>query len=1019
MLKSFLQEYKYPAPGEEHPLLAQYWAELLDYAGKVDFHYTDLSQSNTTENIKIPCGGTYNTWWGGRCHPFVTISPLSATQASLPRAEASRALILDTLSGVWSKSLLEDSNIVISSTSASSTCDVVEYVQVQGNKQMDLGTTLAQVATAVWVEGVLLTRNTDYCVRKCIVQCRPNFKPVSSPGSPSPIPRLISDPGARSIANPYNILPRRLWDLVNNRVIDMDAFASANGTPRVPVGGYWAITHSWTSDMKRWLTPINNYRWPVPLPEGITFEQIRWEALRAGAVYCWLDVLCLRQRTMEFNPSRGLFTGVPHLPVEIGIQKRLEEWSIDVPTIGNNYRQATNVLRYFNGLGRPLQLSGWGDPRHWLNRAWTLQETRPEHIMVNGGLPEGMRLPLQALVSMGGHEDIIGGTRQHMRQLLAPLSRLVKNAEPDYLSEESMLDMLWPIILNSRRSSWVLWQCSSAFRSLLAVAMLYKYSLSPIQYIPLTRLWQDNNENPCRVAHTQRPREQVWADFLKNVGIDVEAGIYGSMWEACVLTLSIWYLSAIILVGWDHLQQQQLWYGIGVWSEIARRLRTRWQVISPAGDYWDSVVLSVILYCWVRGVLLVPSQEFLCLSALEQDIRTVVLLEQYLTIPWFHQFVWPRVVAVSSALWWVLSQRYTRVWIAPVAISYIMTINVDGRIARWRTAWRRARVPIMNDRQAECSSILDLACEISRRYASNEIDKIAGLSYLMKCRMLPLYSETEDIEDGWVQLVQHLHIAAQLELLFNFPAARDDDVVVSESSNGDNVNIHAHTAYRARSWIPTWNAVSSLQRGRDMELQRPTWPPRWLKDDVHASDLRTFYADCAGFDCGTGALVVPVCPRVLMTTGIAWDDGSGSYSVHVAGGSDTTGFVHSFYSPYGYPVLPLREEYVHLLISHARDNQAGPLSWVVAQLISPDSSYVRKACASKGGFGALCKESIGAWRKDVTKYVRDLSLPHEILAHMLLVKKVGILVTDDMRPFTFPDIECHKWCAVNVPVVFV
>ena len=70
--------FKYPAPGEEHPSIAQYWAEAIDFAGKVDFDYTDLSQSDVSERVVIPCGGTHGTWWGATNQPLVAISDRKA-----------------------------------------------------------------------------------------------------------------------------------------------------------------------------------------------------------------------------------------------------------------------------------------------------------------------------------------------------------------------------------------------------------------------------------------------------------------------------------------------------------------------------------------------------------------------------------------------------------------------------------------------------------------------------------------------------------------------------------------------------------------------------------------------------------------------------------------------------------------------------------------------------------------------------------------------------------------------------
>ncbi len=72
----------------------------------------------------------------------------------------------------------------------------------------------------------------------------------------------------------------------------------------------------------------------------------------------WLDVLCLRQ--------------------EHGLREDLhvEEWKINVPTIGWVYAQGRPVVCYFCRLGQPLHLKPgyFEDDRCWFERAWTLQE---------------------------------------------------------------------------------------------------------------------------------------------------------------------------------------------------------------------------------------------------------------------------------------------------------------------------------------------------------------------------------------------------------------------------------------------------------------------------------------------------------------------------------------------------------------------------------------------------------------------------------------------------------------------
>ncbi len=65
-----------------------------------------------------------------------------------------------------------------------------------------------------------------------------------------------------------------------------------------------------------------------------------------------------------------------------GEHLRLEEWKLDVPTIGSVYQQ-WSVVCYFNGLGRPLRLTlrDLESDRSWFRRAWTLQEITGDAII--------------------------------------------------------------------------------------------------------------------------------------------------------------------------------------------------------------------------------------------------------------------------------------------------------------------------------------------------------------------------------------------------------------------------------------------------------------------------------------------------------------------------------------------------------------------------------------------------------------------------------------------------------------
>ncbi len=153
------------------------------------------------------------------------------------------------------------------------------------------------------------------------------------------------------------VSPRRVWDLCANRVVPY----------WVAYENQWGISHAWVDEKDRVnvMIPINGCEWPVPMPKDANLDLIRIEMLNLGAEYVWLDILCLRQ-----EGGKG-----EHL--------RLEEWKLDVPTIGWVYEHAPHVVCYFNGLGRPLHLTAddFESDRCWFRRAWTLQEITEDPII--------------------------------------------------------------------------------------------------------------------------------------------------------------------------------------------------------------------------------------------------------------------------------------------------------------------------------------------------------------------------------------------------------------------------------------------------------------------------------------------------------------------------------------------------------------------------------------------------------------------------------------------------------------
>ncbi|KAK0224356.1 hypothetical protein IW262DRAFT_1459412 [Armillaria fumosa] len=157
-----------------------------------------------------------------------------------------------------------------------------------------------------------------------------------------------------------DVPPRRVWDLYANRVVPFWVVHKVQWY-------VWGISHAWVNENDRVnaMTPINGYEWPVPMPKDANLDLIRIEMLNLGAEYAWLDVLCLRQ-----EGGKGEYL-------------RLEEWKLDVPTIGAVYSFPAPVVCYFNGLGRPLHLTPhyFESDRCWFRRAWTLQEITEDAII--------------------------------------------------------------------------------------------------------------------------------------------------------------------------------------------------------------------------------------------------------------------------------------------------------------------------------------------------------------------------------------------------------------------------------------------------------------------------------------------------------------------------------------------------------------------------------------------------------------------------------------------------------------
>lgn len=236
--------------------------------------------------------------------------------------------------------------------------------------------------------------------------------------------------GTEVVHAPYKTLPRRVWDVRSNRVI-LFSFLTIKSIQLNPNSEEWevkfldsehdappefcAVSHSWVQGPKLIDTGANRLKWPVPLPQSVSLHQVRHELLYFGTKYVWLDILCLRQTCAGAAIDSDL--------VSKREQKREREWKLDVPTIGNIYRIAAKIVRYFNGLGCKFSSQNWDGRRHWLQRAWTLQEIRSEDITHNGGVSN--------TTNFWNTPGVFSGNKMTLRQAMEPLWELAQHLDMD------------------------------------------------------------------------------------------------------------------------------------------------------------------------------------------------------------------------------------------------------------------------------------------------------------------------------------------------------------------------------------------------------------------------------------------------------------------------------------------------------------------------------------------------------------------------------------------------------------
>jgi Heterokaryon incompatibility protein (HET) len=210
-----------------------------------------------------------------------------------------------------------------------------------------------------------------------------------------------------NLSRPSDVLPSRLFDLVENRVVMTD---EAGPVP------YAIISHVWGEVVE---VDGNRYGvdWQIPIRHKVKLDQMLTAAKIIGGIrHIWIDILCLDQRTkneseiakmgMYYANASGClvwldnaFNGPDWLKVLSSIEEVNKFFKMDKS--GASTISVEDMLR--DGIAN-LSLSGgeafqWVrkivaiEKAPWFNRVWTLQEAvipnslylcTPERYMVGG-----------------------------------------------------------------------------------------------------------------------------------------------------------------------------------------------------------------------------------------------------------------------------------------------------------------------------------------------------------------------------------------------------------------------------------------------------------------------------------------------------------------------------------------------------------------------------------------------------------------------------------------------------------
>ncbi|GJE89218.1 hypothetical protein PsYK624_053130 [Phanerochaete sordida] len=136
-----------------------------------------------------------------------------------------------------------------------------------------------------------------------------------------------------------------------------------------------------------------------------------------------------------------------------------------------------------------------------------------------------------------------------------------------------------------------------------------------------------------------------------------------------------------------------------------------------------------------------------------------------------------------------------------------------------------------------------LVRELMARHCTNELDRIAGLAYFLRCVSLPLYNAAMPVEHAWELLLKHASPAWRSSLLLRYPVDTPFAPYPSWKGYGASGPVLSATSVDSSLWLAEQSQLNTADPGRYYHFEATFGPYQILCSGGQPTSRRRFKLD--------------------------------------------------------------------------------------------------------------------------------------------------------------------------------